>query len=498
MSGQKDAAEPAMTEKIKDVAMEEPVAAKKALFTPYYSTARTFRDIDWVYDITGLPEEDLRPALGSIVVCDGFREDFVQGRRIPKLSLKRVELPPEEDDEEDDESDYDSDDEEYEEKERARAQKAAEKAAEKAEKRRAAIREAAGRATRTTDCGACALVSLGEMYEEVERRVAAGQAVRDKKDCTFVFITRLDNESIGYADVAALQATAENEGALFQAASNFNGVESVSDQYAPDIGNFLTYYVYDRTQGPSASVSAGGAAITRCVAAFYSEENAGRPEEWDQNAGRQVEMLGDAEIRRYFSVRNGYVVNTGAEEVIPAKSTPNYRAALNKVRVVAHLDAQVTSGGRACCGAQAVDVPRKVSQVFCAAMNIGQGDTGAFNKTLPGWEEKAEFLLRAAYEGTYLAAICNGCKQLYLTLIGGGVFGNPQETIHEIIAETHELMTSNYNLSLEKVYLSYFTPPNAGLFKSICTYMEETGCPYEHYNCLKNEAFLEKKFIPVF
>jgi O-acetyl-ADP-ribose deacetylase (regulator of RNase III) len=40
-------------------------------------------------------------------------------------------------------------------------------------------------------------------------------------------------------------------------------------------------------------------------------------------------------------------------------------------------------------------------------------------------------LLRAAYLGTILAALSLGKRQVVLTMIGGGVFGNPHQLIWE-------------------------------------------------------------------
>ena len=56
-------------------------------------------------------------------------------------------------------------------------------------------------------------------------------------------------------DVSVLQCAKENEGCMFQAASNFNGVECISEGSTPDSPNFTTQYFYDHTQGPAASIS---------------------------------------------------------------------------------------------------------------------------------------------------------------------------------------------------------------------------------------------------
>lgn len=87
-------------------------------------------------------------------------------------------------------------------------------------------------------------------------------------------------------DVAYLQTLPENRNALFQIASNFNGVEAVTETSYPDSDNFTTRYVTDRTQGPAASISAGAGAITRVHAAFFNEKKP--PKEWGQTKDTQV------------------------------------------------------------------------------------------------------------------------------------------------------------------------------------------------------------------
>jgi hypothetical protein len=67
-----------------------------------------------------------------------------------------------------------------------------------------------------------------------------------------------------------------------------------------------------------------------------------------------------------------------------------------------------------------VDDPKQVvDQVFCAALNIGQGMSGMTNKRVSHSQEKCQFILDSDYEATYLSAIKHKRKHLVLTLIGG-------------------------------------------------------------------------------
>jgi len=104
----------------------------------------------------------------------------------------------------------------------------------------------------------------------------------------FEIITRdaPDKKSAKFVDVAYQQSLPENRNAVFQVASNFNGVEAINEDETPDKSNFAENYINDRTQGPAASISAGAAAITRIYAPFYDPD---APQAtWTQTASRQV------------------------------------------------------------------------------------------------------------------------------------------------------------------------------------------------------------------
>ena len=106
-----------------------------------------------------------------------------------------------------------------------------------------------------------------------------------------------------------------------------------------------------------------------------------------------------------------------------------------------HQDVQVTTGFNDGYYYTKVDDPAQtIDQVFCAgmkysiayfffipniqpkllAMNIRQGGSGQTNSQSMYAIAKSEFVLDSAYQGTYLSAIRNNKKHMFLTLIGGG------------------------------------------------------------------------------
>ena len=80
----------------------------------------------------------------------------------------------------------------------------------------------------------------------------------------------------------------------------------------------------------------------------------------------------------------------------------------------------------------------KVSQAYCSALPV------AYSHLHPNlWREFAILVLEAAYEATFCAAILNaassGNNRLFLTLLGGGAFGNETDWITGAILRTLNL-----------------------------------------------------------
>lgn len=92
-------------------------------------------------------------------------------------------------------------------------------------------------------------------------------AARSARAPPLVFeIRTAARDSMRFVDVGAVQAMPSSAGALFQVASNFNGIEGISSQAHPDRASYATDWHYDYTQGPRASIFAGAAAMARIFA----------------------------------------------------------------------------------------------------------------------------------------------------------------------------------------------------------------------------------------
>jgi hypothetical protein len=231
-------------------------------------------------------------------------------------------------------------------------------------------------------------------------------------------------------DAKALHADSVNAGALFQVASQFNLLEMVSPNVTPEQG--ITIYEHDPTQGPACAVACGAGTIYRNYFVELDGQNG-------QTANKQVdclaaigESLGNAN-GRLWKMKNGYALPTadGLNE-IDSKLSSMSESELDNLRgmlkVGLQWDSQVTLS----------DCDHLVTQAYCSALPVAY--SGLPSRS---WERFARLILEAAYEATFAAAVLNlsktGNKSLYLTLLGGGAFGNDQGWILDAIRRAARL-----------------------------------------------------------
>lgn len=221
------------------------------------------------------------------------------------------------------------------------------------------------------------------------------------------------------ADVQHLHADRENSGALFQVASQFNLLEMVDPRVEPEDGVGL--YEYDATQGPACAIAAGASTIYRNY--FVPLDS-----RLGQSRDRQINGFANVEkalkSRSPWDFQNGYVLPTleqlhEANEVL---RTSNAALIGDHLEVGIHWDTDVTLEG----------AQHKVHQIYCSAMPVAYSQVATNS-----WESIARLVLESAYLATMAAAIENlqttGNNRVFLTLLGGGAFGNPLHWIVEAI-----------------------------------------------------------------
>ncbi len=233
-------------------------------------------------------------------------------------------------------------------------------------------------------------------------------------------------------DIGALQAFAPPR-TLFQVASQFNCLE------AP--GAFITEvadYLHDPTQGPRASVSAFPGTLLRHYAA---PETAASAEGMvsaarrfvQQTDGPQINLLAAACRPGIATVRNGYLRPDDVQDASAFAALLEEK--FEALCVGVHEQVQVVLG----CdwdGGVSGAAHRRIAQVFTSTMAAGMygdlDDEGA-SRDRKSVSRILQALQRLAYLGTLLAAAAHGKDYVVLTLIGGGVFGNPLPVIWQAI-----------------------------------------------------------------
>lgn len=216
-------------------------------------------------------------------------------------------------------------------------------------------------------------------------------------------------------NVRDLHLDAANAECLFQVASQFNLLEMTGPSVTPEEG--VGIYEHDNTQGPACAIAAGAGTIYR----NYFVPVRGRIGQTFDNQINCLDELEDAlnaVCPKPWYYRNGYVLTDAKSlELIGrhlgqiAEDERNRLKGL--IRIGIQWRTQVTLHGATHC----------VSQAYCSALPVAYDQHEVF-----AWEPFARLILEAAYEATFHAAVLNGAatgiRTVYLTLLGGGAFGN--------------------------------------------------------------------------
>lgn len=240
-------------------------------------------------------------------------------------------------------------------------------------------------------------------------------------------------------DAAALHADPANAGAVFQVASQFNLLEMPDPSVEPDHG--IAAYAYDQTQGPACAMACGAGTLYRNYLVPMGKM---RGQSWLA----QLDCLADlgralGNDGSLWQMKNGYALPSaqGLAQVcaqITAMNAPAREAAKGLLRIGVQSDTEVTLPGAG----------HLVTQAYCSALPIAYSGLPA-----QAWEPFARLVLEASYEACFrVAATTAPDRPLFLTLVGGGAFGNPQPWILDAIASA---LVATRPAGLDCVLVSY-------------------------------------------
>lgn len=294
----------------------------------------------------------------------------------------------------------------------------------------------------------------GKSYEIGTLELVSLQTLRERVKSADRLPGRL-KVTVVRGDVRQMHQLPENAGALFQVASQFNLLEMVSPEIAPEHG--VTRYEHDRTQGPACAIAAGAATIYRN---YFAPVGGGHGQTRERQFDGLVDLgeaLGIAlkqPVEALWEMKNGYALCTAAgldaiSEHLGGLEPQQLDILRGKLCIGMHWDVEVT------------DVSGEhrpiVSQAFCSALPV------AYTRVPPPrWEAFALLVLQAAYEATMWAAVHNaqrGASNVVLfTSLGGGAFGNDESWIHAAMRRALKMVSG---CDLDVRIVSYGPPSRA-------------------------------------
>jgi hypothetical protein len=209
----------------------------------------------------------------------------------------------------------------------------------------------------------------------------------------------------------------ENQGAVFQVASQFNALEMLSPQYTPELG--VTIYERDPTQGPAAAMLCPAALVYR----NYFWNGTGQTQDNQLNLLRDIEVLVDNDEHKYWAMQNGYALATKNLAQLNLTRSLQHQVEQN-LRVAIHWDSETNT-----------QTKHSVCQVFCSACPIGYSKI-----PVEIWEPFARCILNALFEATLIAGALlarqrNQRVNVFLIGVGAGVFRNPKSWIVDALRE---------------------------------------------------------------
>lgn len=242
-----------------------------------------------------------------------------------------------------------------------------------------------------------------------------------KRANTEIYNDKIKVEEV-VGNVQTMHQDTKNNGAIFQAASQFNLLEMVGPHVSPERG--VGIYENDYTQGPACAIACGAGTIYRN---YFVNVNG----QIGQSRENQIDCLDEIgrELENskllLWEMNNGYALPSSeglklATELIQSKSDHEYDTLKSKLKVGIQWNTQVTLN----------ESKNLVSQVYCSALPVAYSGISPEN-----WEAFARLILEATYEATLCASLINyentGNSNVYLTLVGGGAFGNARTWIFD-------------------------------------------------------------------
>lgn len=321
---------------------------------------------------------------------------------------------------------------------------------------------------RIFQCGKFYTPSVQDLRQEVSQLIRERRS--PAKSCSF--------DHVPIQDVLDIHCRFPRS--VIQAASQFNCLEFPSPSVTPEVG--IDQYASDRTQGPACAVACPAGTLFRNYFASVGDQIG-------QTAHNQINNLADLETLlsnahyRYFYVKNGYVFTENADNlrqiftVLTVQDPEQLDEYRRSIRIGIQEDTEVSFRRRYVPTSPDEELVL-VTQAYCSALSCGY--SGVATEL---WEPLARLVLEAAYEATILVAIKNVLRfemqsvedeqspdtfrDVFLTAVGGGVFGNDMTWIGDAIGRAITIAES-YEVDL-RIHVCHYRAIHASLQEAVDT-----------------------------
>mgnify|MGYP005989902369 CR=1 FL=1 len=263
----------------------------------------------------------------------------------------------------------------------------------------------------------------GKSYQFGKLEIPSLEELRQRTEIVNLEKGQIKVEEI-IGETQDLHSRKENCNALFQVASQFNLLEMVGPHVTPERG--IGIYENDYTQGPASAIACGAGTIFRNYFVKLDESIG-------QTSTNQIDCLDELgkalnnEDLKFWEMKNGYALCNSQgllslNKVINNLSLPEREKLKGKLKIGIQWDTEVT-----------LSKDKQIAnQIYCSALPVAYSSIEFFY-----WEQYARLILEATYEATFHAAMINlektGNNKVFLTLVGGGAFGNELDWILDSI-----------------------------------------------------------------
>jgi hypothetical protein len=255
-----------------------------------------------------------------------------------------------------------------------------------------------------------------------------------------------------------LNEHAKYPNATFQGASQFNCLEMPGPNVIPEAG--VTGYYSDNTQGPACALACAAGTIVRN---YFVELDGqiGQTRTKQVNTLSELEKHVDNNRNNFWSLTNGYTNSTSEKLTLfdGYFRTQNQDDLISKIQIGHHADVGVTITTATDEGYKKINdgVEINVTQVYASALACGYSSIKKEE-----WTNFAKIVQYGMYEGTLWAGFLNrinhmdkaSSRNVFLTLVGGGVFRNDNKWIGDAIGRIRALGVF-FNLDIDLI-VSYF------------------------------------------